>query len=792
MTAPKLPPWTLALAFGIGSGGLLLAVHLQYPIGEWLIWRYCGYWCLSLLWVGACLGLGLRLLDAFRFAELRSDERWVFGMALGILSFGMVMLLLGFVGLWSSWAFVLLPSTFLAIGRRELADSISACGRWLGQTDTQHRLAASAVVVAGVVGAILIYLPILSPRNIGFDARWYHLAIAEQYAVRGGIEPFTHGWLLGAYPQLASAIYGWAFLMPFGALFDRIELCLHLELMVFVATLASVPALARTLIDEPQPRAWVFMLLFPGLYLYDSSLIAGADHIAAFWAVPIALAAYRAWNDFSTPSVLLATVFASAALLTKYTAAGLTIGPGALLLGRGALLVVRGDPKRGGRRRALTALGLGAATGLLLTSPHWLKNFVFYGDPLLPFLHGTFKPDPWVADAADRLTVFADSGWKAKHTMRDVLNTLGAPFTFAFWPHNWTTFHGSVPVFGFLYTLTMPAVLFVPKRARIIALYVVISVGVMFWYWTFHQDRYLQSYLPWMAACVAAVVTQAWRLGRTVRAGLVLLIGAQVIAGAGVPFLPTHAMTGKSPYSIAVQLMGGWRSKKRVDFDVPFGGVVKIESKLPRDARVLVHDENMTLGIARPAVVDAIGWQVGIDYNGHVRPSEMWRLLRSYDVSHVVWKVKGGYLLSSIGAEVGFYFFAMNYLEDIQRDEGLRVGRIPDEPPADDRFSGKVAVLGCEDSYANGIYSVEDLTATWLKGPPSRNETPKPERAFGSRPKADELATLLAGVDAVRIDEECFPNAKIGRLGFARANKSRRVTLYVRQARAEATLPSTE
>lgn len=119
-----------------------------------------------------------------------------------------------------------------------------------------------------------------------------------------------------------------------------------------------------------------------------------------------------------------------------------------------------------------------------------------------------------------------------------------------------------------------------------------------------------------------------------------------MIAGAGVPFLPTHAMTGKSPYSIAVQLIGGWRSKKRVDFGVPFGGVVKIESKLPKDARVLVHDENMTLGIARPAVVDAIGWQVGIDYNGHVRPS------------------------------------AMNYLEDIQRDEGLRVGRIPDEPPA--------------------------------------------------------------------------------------------------------------
>ncbi len=39
--------------------------------------------------------------------------------------------------------------------------------------------------------------------------------------------------------------------------------------------------------------SWVVLLLFPGVYLYDSNLHGGADHFAAFFALPIGLAAQR-------------------------------------------------------------------------------------------------------------------------------------------------------------------------------------------------------------------------------------------------------------------------------------------------------------------------------------------------------------------------------------------------------------------------------------------------------------------------------------------------------------------
>ncbi len=781
MPASKLKPALLALTLGLGAAGLLLAVHLQYPIGDWLIWRYLAYFLACGVWAVACLGFGARLLDSFCITSFAADQRWVLGFALGVFAFGMAMLVLGLLGLWSGWIFPLLPLVFLGLGRRELRGATSA----LKCATFPNAVTAIGVVGAGVVGILLVYLPILSPGNLGYDARWYHLALAEQYAVRGGIEAFREGWLLGAYPQLASVIYGWAFLLPVGALFDRIELSLHLEFTIFVATLASVPVLARALIGERQPYAWVFMLLFPGLYLYDSNLIGGADHVAAFWAVPIALAGFRAWNDFTARPVLLTTLFASAALLTKYTAAGLVLGPGLLLLGRAAHLLFKASSADGVRRRTIVALGVGTAAGLLVTSPHWLKNYLFYGDPLLPFLRELFPPHPWVPGAEDRLTVFADPGWKAKHSVRDVLNTLASPFTFAFWPHNWSAFHERVPVFGFLYTLTMPAIFFVPKRSRIAALYVVVSIGVIFWYWTFHQDRYLQAYLPWMAACVAAVVTQAWRLGAGVRFALVLLIAAQLVAGAGVPFLPTHPMLRQSPYSTSIKLIGGWLSEKRVHVESPLGAFSQLPFELPEDAKVLVHDEHLTLGIGRPIVSDALAWQTGIDYGTHSRPSEIWSLLRSFELSHVVWKVEGGYGLSSIGADVAFYYFVLNHLDSMESLEGLRIGTIPSNPPSDEAFLGRVALLGCETSYENGIYPIEALTATWLGGAPDKSAMPAPETPIKSKPGAKELIDLLAGVDAVRIDGKCMRKVRIDRQEFTEAHKRGTLSLYIRALKRE-------
>src|SRR5262249_28237605 len=139
----------------------------------------------------------------------------------------------------------------------------------------------------GVVCLAMIYLTIMTPENASFDARWYHLPMAEHYASLGAIRRFPEGWYPGAYPQLPSLLYTWAFSLPETALFDRVELAAHLEYTLFLATLAGVPIVVRCLVPHARASgAWTALFLFPSVFVYDSSLTAAGDHVLAFWAIP--------------------------------------------------------------------------------------------------------------------------------------------------------------------------------------------------------------------------------------------------------------------------------------------------------------------------------------------------------------------------------------------------------------------------------------------------------------------------------------------------------------------------
>src|SRR5262249_11120061 len=136
---------------------------------------------------------------------------------------------------------------------------------------------------------------ILAPNGIGYDARWYHLPIAEHYAAHGGVGRFDDGWYAGTLPHLASFLYTWAYLLPRPLAFHQISLAQHVEFVVFLATLAQIPILVRRLLPDTRATgSWCALFLFPGLFVFDSNLIAGADHVAALFAIPIFLALLRA------------------------------------------------------------------------------------------------------------------------------------------------------------------------------------------------------------------------------------------------------------------------------------------------------------------------------------------------------------------------------------------------------------------------------------------------------------------------------------------------------------------
>src|SRR5690606_17017367 len=252
----------------------------------------------------------------------------------------------------------------------------------------------------------MIYAFVLTPDNVMFDSRWKHLAIAESFAAHGGIFRFAEGWMFAARPHFASYLYTWAFLIPGGELFDRITLCGHLEFMIFaVTTMLGIPALARRLVPDADPKlVWVARFLFPGVFLYDSNLSIGADHIAAVFVIPIYIVTVDLIRGgFRTRNAVLVGMMTAGILLTKETAAAITIPSAALALVVGAgwhLYRTRrsGAPPRVQVRILTAALAI-VITGLIVSSPLWLKNILWYGDPLYPNFHRYFSPRPWSANS---------------------------------------------------------------------------------------------------------------------------------------------------------------------------------------------------------------------------------------------------------------------------------------------------------------------------------------------------------------------------------------------------------
>lgn len=780
----------VALALGLIAGVALVLseAHEHYPIQEWLFWRYAAYWGLMLVFSAACLSVGHRITTWLFPRRVPVAEHLVTSFTLGVFAFFAGMFGSGLLGLWKPWLAIAWPLVLIASGvvpavryGRRLARHL----RWARRRPhAAQPVWKVALLGFGLLSLTAIYFTVLSPENISYDARWYHLSIAEHYAAAGGIEPFAEGWFKGANPHLSSILYGWGFLMPWTKLFDRAMICVHLEVLLFVWTLAGVAPLVRRLLRGRRvPYAWVATFLFPGIFLYDSSLSAGADHIAALWSIPIFLALLRAWSEPRPRQAIVLGVFIAGATLTKYTALSIVVAPILAMVGRsmwvGTVSLIRKTPKAA--KSAWLGLGAFALSGVVLTTPHWLKNLIWYGDPAYPVLHKHFTLHPWTVDSArffsinlrDRLAspegTWTERAWETLQTL----------FNFSFVPHDYPRFHGDVPVFGFLFTVTSVLLLAFTRTARIWGLVFATWIGLATWLSLHARDRYLQALLPWMVAVTVAVIVLAWRSHWVHRGLLSALVGVQIIWGSDVPFFPTHAMIHDPPFKESIDLVAtGFEGKYDKRFKA-FGVMEKIGDMLPPDAKVLVHEEHITLGLRRPRVSDAPGRQGGIVYGRMKSPREAYGYLRSMGVTHVIWNGRQVEYSDSVAGSLVFLELVARHTTDEKRFGAWRVARLMlNPPPARPRF-GDVALLACGYSYEHGMYKRSDLVVAG--GERDKSAYPAPRRPLSS-PKVTRKA-LIEGADYVVWNKKCHPKVERGWLSdFERIGRRGKDTqLYMRK-----------
>jgi hypothetical protein len=294
-------------------------------------------------------------------------------------------------------------------------------------------------------------------------------------------------------------------------------------------------------------------------------------------------------------------------------------------------------------------------------------------------------------------------------------------------------------VFGSLFTLTLPALLFVRGGRRVAWLYALTMAAVFGWYLLTHYDRYLQAITPLMAAATAATVLLVWQSGILPRVAVSLMVALQIIWGGDTPFIRTHNQIGDSPVRYVAAFLASGFEKASRDLYEPFTSIGRLT---PPNATVLAHDVIVILGIDRNWVTDI--HQSLFSYARLGSPAAIHALLRDLGVTHVIWANRS-LNRDSVAGDLAFLNYVIKYGHDRTPVSWATLATLPSTAPSDTDPNPRVAYLGCGRPYRTGWYRLSQLTRPVLRptSPPDQ-----PERELVNQAEASES-------DLVVVDTNC-------------------------------------
>jgi len=743
----------------IGAAVLFLGTgHFHYPIQKWLFPRYAGYWLSALLMVASFLSLGHAVVR--RLCTLRLSEHLCVSFIVGMYGFECLMVLANFLQQIHWGTYFLVPAVCLGIGGRSLYRHLVPAVRHM-QSARRRRaplgFGAMVAVVFGIVGFLMLYFLIINPENTQFDARWKHLRLAEEFIIHGGFRRFPEGWTFATRPHITSFLYLWTFLPPGYIPFDRVVNAAHAEFVIFLwTTVVGIPTLVRRLLPGVDTRfVWAARFLFPGIFLYDSSLAIGADHVGAAYCVPLFIMMIAVTRSFAWKPALLMGIVIAGGGIVKDTIGFMLIPPVVLtLVVVGARSIWRSPVRAQAFSRVLVAALCVVGGAFVFSAPHWLKNWLVYGNPVYPVMGNVFHGRPWTADASYIIKYgYGGAMWAPDRNLEGLIQTVRVLFDWSLVPNDWKSFHGRVPVIGSMFTLLLATIPFTRAPRRLWMLIGWCHLSIFFWYSVHHQDRYLQGIMPWLTVCLIAMSILIWRLqSRVLRFGLLFLFACQVVWGGDVYFFQTHAMV-RSPLKKTIDMLSaGYEKKYQERFTIGQDKYEEIGKKVPKNGVVLMHEVQNYFGLPRAVIADYTQWQYGISYGLQRSPREVHEALRKMGATHMVWNERSR-AYDSIAGDLMFYSYAIGFGLNRQDVRGLNLAELPRKAPNQtaQNFPDKVVILGCGKPYADGLYRVSDLAQpNWG---PKQKEVPSPRQSVASKADAVELAYNTA--DFVLVDPKC-------------------------------------
>lgn len=534
-------------------------------------------------------GCGRLLLRRFEMRGLSESERTLVGATLGLGLLTQALFLLGAIGLLKSWAVIALLGAFWVLGFTELSDLWTSLGA--NRSLLRDRPLMTAVLLA--VLALLFWLAWVPPHL--YDSLVYHLPLAAEYAREGrlvvrpdlifsnfpqnGEMLFTLALLLGS--DILAQLFSW--LGAFLAIWWLFEMGKR-EAPIVVVLLACLLSVTHTAVMLLTPTAYVETLVM--LWVTASVLSFVRWHVNAGEA------------DSPKGWLALSAIFAGLGVGTKYYA-GITPAVLALyLVARlaGALRAGEAEEVRWRRREVFLFTGLAAAAG----APWLIKNAVFVGNPIFPFLYDFFpaRGTGWEgAAAAGYFRVLTEYGHPAGSFLRDLLQF---PYLAA---SGSSRFGGGADVLGSLGWAPLfaaaPLAIWAAWGRRTMGLLAGYCVAHwLLWYSTGVVLRFLVVIVPIASLLAAHGVWQAWqRLGS--RGRVALAGGGALLVWTNLAlFLYVNTLFGSFDV-----LVGAKSRRQFLDEKFDYYACAMAAKDLDQDARVLVVGEQRGYYLERPQEV---------------------------------------------------------------------------------------------------------------------------------------------------------------------------------------------
>ncbi|MBC8072581.1 MAG: hypothetical protein IAG13_29940, partial [Deltaproteobacteria bacterium] len=739
-------------------------------------------WASVLLFTVSCVGVGhLLLRRVFRVGELLLAETWLSSMAVGMACFVVAIYAAGAVGAFHPALSLLLPAACIGASYRDIKSLAVRTFLDLTAPSEQTRVVAlirKAATIWAFIGLGVIYLIALTPDTISLDSAWYHLPVAHDYVRAGRLIPFPSEYNR-AFPQMNSIVYTWAFLLP--GITHPLDwmLALHIDYSMIIWKAIGVAAGVEYLLGDRRVRGiWTGFFLFPMVFTFANAVTAGPEHISGFWAIPLFLATARMLKDFSLRWAALLGVISGGAILSRYQSVYMIAACGSMIMARWGWLLYqrgRGRPTVDLRRLwqgPLLVIGL----GLLVSSPHFIKNIVFYGDPVYPFmmsvLPGSHPSHPEAVSFFK--STLGDPGNRPKfHGFERISAAFRIFFTFSFQPHH-VVVKQDWPIFGSLFTLLMPCVAFIRSPGRILLGIYCCFVVIAVWCNLYLQTRYLNTASTIFAATGLALMVRVWELGRSSRVALSLLVMFQVIwQGDAATY------SGDEPITSSIKLIrSGWAGELEPEARYPYWrGFAGITAATPEDAQILVRGPRTILGLDRFCHRDVQSQQGNFYYAPLRNSAELWQHYRERGITHLVHKRNSGYA-GTLQSAVLYADLVTRQAMPVQSFGAWQLVELSPTPPiAPEDFV--VAVIGVRSGYPDGVFDVRDLT---LRGKLDRRrpDSAKPTKLAKTKQDVVRLAkdahVLVVGPDAPKKELKVTIDS-----GFTRFEEINDVVIYVKK-----------